>query len=270
MHPGSHSTLTLKGLIPRLEIHYDPQNLLALGSYQILKPFECTDGLEPDLIVPLGGDGFMMHCIRKNWHRNIPFYGVNAGTLGYLLNDPRHVEELFSAPLKVHLVPMLYVEAEKEAATGETQKISELAFNDAWLERMTGQTALIRISVSGEERLRVRGDGVLVATAAGSTAYSVALGASPIPVGAPLIQMVGSNITTPAQWKPVHLNQEEEVGLEVIDSYKRPCRGFVDGVDIGQVTKMMIRTSRVAGVQIVFCKSCDLQQKLFHMQFPHS
>jgi NAD kinase/nicotinic acid mononucleotide adenylyltransferase len=269
---SAHSGMALvafQGIIPRLELHYDPNNLLAREQYNKLKPFECLDGRDPDLIVPIGGDGYFMHCVRKHWRRYIPFFGVNAGHVGYLLNDCGVLEELFSAPLKLHHLSMLYVEAEAENATGEKHVLEELAFNDAWVERSSGQTALIRILVNGEERIRrVRGDGVLMSTAAGSTAYAQALGASPVPVGAPLIQLVGSNIVSPAQWRPVHLNQEDIVEFEVVDNFKRPCRGYVDAVDVGTVTRMLVRTSRVAGVQVAFADSCDLQQKLYKMQFP--
>lgn len=261
--------VALEGLIPRLELHYDPNNLLAREHYNTLKPYECLDGRDPDLIVPIGGDGYFMHCVRKNWRRYIPFFGVNAGHLGYLLNAAPTLDELFSAPLKLYQLSMLYCEAETENATGEKQILEELAFNDAWVERATGQTVLIRILVNGEERIRrVRGDGVLMATQAGSTAYAKALGASPVPVGAPLIQLVGSNVVSPAQWKPVHLNQEDCVELECVDNFKRPCRGFVDSVDVGIVSRMLVRTSRVAGVQVAFAESCDLQKKLYALQFP--
>ncbi|KEG10351.1 putative inorganic polyphosphate/ATP-NAD kinase, putative,poly(p)/ATP NAD kinase [Trypanosoma grayi] len=266
---GFSATLSFSGLIPRLELHYDKNNLLAREYYEKLSAFQAGRDEEPDLIVPIGGDGYMMHCIRNNWNRFIPFFGVNAGHVGYLLNDASTLEELFAAPLKLHTTTMLYCLAEKETQTGEKVLLSELAFNDAWVERSTGQTALIRILVNGEERIRqLRGDGVLVSTAAGSTAYCQALGASPVPVGAPLIQVVGSNVVSPAQWRPAHLNQEDQVELEVIDSFKRPCRCFVDSVDVGNVTRMLVRSSRAAGVVIAFAGSCDLQQKLYQMQFP--
>nr|AGU68199.1 NAD+ kinase [Herpetomonas muscarum] len=261
--------MSFPGIIPRLELHYDKNNLLAREQYEKLKVFQCQDGEAPDLIVPIGGDGYMMHCIRTSWQRFIPFYGVNAGHVGYLLNDCATLEELFAYPLKLHTANMLYCQAEKETETGERVLLSELAFNDAWVERSSGQTALIRILVNGEERIRrLRGDGVLVSTAAGSTAYSQALGASPVPVGAPLIQVVGSNVVAPAQWRPVHLDQEDQVEFEVIDNIKRPCRCFVDSVNVGNVTRMLVRSSRVAGVTLAFSRSCDLQHKLYQMQFP--
>ncbi|KAF8281144.1 putative poly(p)/ATP NAD kinase [Trypanosoma cruzi] len=268
---GPAAVLSFPGLIPRLELHYDRNNILAREYYEKLSVFEANADEEPDLIVPIGGDGYMMHCIRNNWSRFIPFFGVNAGHVGYLLNDPSTLGELFFAPLKLHTTIMLYCLAEKETETGEKVLLSELAFNDAWVERSSGQTALIRILVNGEERIHLlRGDGVLVSTAAGSTAYCQALGASPVPVGAPLIQIVGSNVVSPAQWRPTHLNQEDHVELEVIDSLKRPCRCFVDSVDMGNVTRMLVRSSRAAGVVIAFTSSCDLQQKLYQMQFPNN
>ncbi|RNF16039.1 putative inorganic polyphosphate/ATP-NAD kinase, putative,poly(p)/ATP NAD kinase [Trypanosoma conorhini] len=267
---GPSATLSFPGLIPRLELHYEASNLLACEYYDKLKSFESPVDEEPDLIVPIGGDGYMMHCIRNNWDRFIPFFGVNAGHVGYLLNDPATLGELFSAPLKLHSTIMLYCLAEKDTESGEKVLLSHLAFNDAWVERSSGQTAHIRILVNGEERIHLRGDGVLVSTAAGSTAYCQALGASPVPVGAPLIQVVGSNVVSPAQWRPTHLNQEDQVELEVTDSFKRPCRCFVDSVDVGNVTRMLVRSSRAAGVAIAFTSSCDLQQKLYQMQFPKS
>lgn len=146
---------------------------------------------------------------------------------------------------------------------------TELAFNDAWIDRATGQTAWLRVIVNNTQQLKcVRGDGVLVSTAAGSTAYAQALGASPIPADVQLIQLVGSNVVSPSRWRPVHLNQSDSVTLEVIDMEKRPCKCFVDSNCLGYARSLKVRTSRVASVQLAFCHSYDLQQKLYQVQFP--
>lgn len=269
-----HGLLHLPGLVPRLELHYDENNPLARECYEGLKLFSCPAGEEPDLIVPIGGDGYMMTSIRQHWRRFIPFYGINAGHVGHLLNSPSQLHELFAYPLNLHAAIMLYCQCEQPPPPGSppgTPSVikSELAFNDAWVERSSGQTAQIRIIVNGEERIsKLKGDGVLLSTAAGSTAYSRALGASPVPIGAPLIQIVGSNVVSPAQWRPAHLEQEDEVELVVLDRVKRPCRCFVDAVEVGDVKRMLVRCSRVAGVTLAFSKSCDLQSKLYDLQFP--
>jgi NAD kinase/nicotinic acid mononucleotide adenylyltransferase len=274
--------VAIDGSIPRLQVFFDEHNKAARELAERLKDLTVGPNEEPDLIVPIGGDGFMMQTIRRHWSRFIPFFGVNAGHLGYLLNDAAHLEELVSTPLKLYHCAMLYVTAQPdthvrpttagpppETHVHEGPEIEELAFNDAWIERGTGQTALINVSINGERRLhRARGDGVLVSTAAGSTAYAIALGASPLPIGASMLQLVGSNIVSPARWKPVHLTQDVIVELEPQETWKRPCKAYVDGVDVGLVSKLTVRSSRVAGVQLAFSRSCDLQSKLYKLQFP--
>ena len=300
------------GSIPKLELHYDPRNALARHIYEQLKTFQVRPGEEPDLIVPIGGDGYLMKCVRKFWPRFVPFFGVNAGHVGFLLNDAGMLEEFFNAPLRLYQVGMLYCVAENllpdkgmttplftkapsgssataaaspsssvdwGCASGVTpmacdsradrDTVRAFAFNDAWLERSTGQTAKFRICVNNVERSRtVRGDGVLVSTAAGSTAYAQALGGSPLPIDTPILQLVGSNCTWPVRWRPVHLPEDVVIELESCDTAKRPCRAYVDSVDLGLVRRMTIRMSRVAGVQLAFTRSNDVQAKLYKMQFP--
>lgn len=267
--PGT-GTVALEGSTPRLELMYDENNTVAAQIYSSLKGFQVRKGEEPDLLVPIGGDGYMMHCIRRHWQRYIPFFGVNAGHVGYLLNGIETLSQLISSPLKLYQLPMLYCRS--ETVNDDTEKVvvrEDMAFNDAWLERATGQTAKINVMVNGVTRLAgIRGDGVLVSTGAGSTAYALALGASPVPVSAPMLQLVGNNCMVPARWKPVHLHQDVEIDLESVDCKKRPCRAFVDSVDLGVVRRLTIRASRVAGVQLAFCQSNDLQAKLYKLQFP--
>ena len=274
--PTWDPTVSLKGNIPRMMLLYDEKNRMAREIYKKLRCFQVRPGERPDLIVPIGGDGYMMHSIRTHWRKFVPFFGVNAGHVGYLLNNAGTLDEVFSEPLRLYQMPMLYAEATtkntvEDPLTGEHMREVKtgLAFNDVWIERSSGQTALFNVAINDDTRLkRVRGDGILVSTVAGSTAYALALGASPIPVGTPLIQLVGSNIVSPSRWKPVHLKSEVTVQIDSVDSIKRPCRAFVDSVEIGDVKSLSVRASRVANVQIAFCASCDLQAKLYSLQFP--
>lgn len=283
---ASSKWVSYAGSIPRLELHFDPRNKLACHIYDQLKTFQVRPGEQPDLIVPIGGDGYLMKCVRKFWMRFIPFFGVNAGHVGFLLNDAALLEEFFSSPMRLYQVSMLYCVAEQlrekqhqrqqhhqqdTEKNNEDYRVRAFAFNDAWLERATGQTARFRICVNNVERTSgVRGDGVLVSTAAGSTAYAQALGGSPMPIDTPILQLVGSNCTWPARWRPVHLPEDVLIELESCDTEKRPCRAFVDSVDLGVCKRMTIRASRVAGVQLAFTRSSDVQAKLYKMQFPSS
>jgi NAD+ kinase len=144
-----------------------------------------------------------------------------------------------------------------------------LAFNDAWVERVSGQTAWLRVSVDGRERLaQLVADGALVATAAGSTCYAHAMGAAPLPLDTQALVLVGSNVLRPAFFQPAVLPLESVVELRTLDSAKRPLRGYIDGVEQGEVTCMTVRASNTAAVELAFDPRFDASEKLARLQFP--
>ena len=123
---------------------------------------------DPELIVVVGGDGTMLHAIRQYWRMRLPFFGINTGHLGFLLNDSPEADPGEQDLVLYHL-PLLRVELEPL----EGGQSVALAFNDAWVERATGQTAWLRLLVNDQERIqKLVADGVLIATAAGSTSYA--------------------------------------------------------------------------------------------------
>eukprot|EP00771_Trimastix_marina_P002058 gnl/Trimastix_PCT/3168.p1 GENE.gnl/Trimastix_PCT/3168~~gnl/Trimastix_PCT/3168.p1 ORF type:complete len:504 (+),score=79.31 gnl/Trimastix_PCT/3168:71-1513(+) len=262
----------------RLRIVPDTNNPKALEIAERLKAFESAN---PNLIVSVGGDGHMLRTIREFWRERIPFLGINAGHLGFLLNHEQsitpphsnttttnthtHTQPTFLSEFTCHQLPFLYVE------TCDTLgKWSEcIAVNDAWVERETGQTAWLRVKINGEVQLDcLQADGILISTAAGSTAYANAMGASPLPVSAPILAVVGSNVIRPRQWRPVYLSLHSSVEFEALDVHKRPIRAFIDGRAQGTCHAMRIRVSRVAGAQLCFAPGSDLSMKLAQLQFP--
>ncbi|MCE9547190.1 MAG: NAD(+)/NADH kinase, partial [Planctomycetia bacterium] len=216
----------------------------------------------PEMIVVVGGDGTMLGAIREHWRRRLPLFGLNAGHLGFLLNE----ESPLSGPLAnephqfvLEHLPLLHVEVED--LTGK--RTAALAFNDAWVERASGQTAWIEVRENGHTRLeQLVGDGALVATAAGSTAYARAMGATPLPLGTPAVLLVGSNIMRPISWRSVVLPLESKIELRTIDENKRPLAAFIDGVPQGNIRSLTVRVSRVAAVELAFHPDTDLAEKL--------
>ena len=223
-----------------------------------------------NLIVVIGGDGTMLHAIREHWRRRLPFLGVNAGHLGFLLNGSSELEEgeIPSADesLTVQHSPLLYVETRSEAG----DKKSALAFNDAWVERASGQTAWLEVKVDDEERLpRLVADGALVATAAGSTAYARAMGATPLLVDTSALVLVGSNVIEPTGFKSALLSLDARVSFRTLDASKRPIAAFADGVPLGKVVSFEARVSRIAAVELVFTAGHDSAEKIAQIQFPN-
>ena len=246
---------------PRVKIVADERNADATRLAEQFRQFESDS---PDCIVVCGGDGTMLRAIRQHWRERVPFYGLNTGHLGFLLNT-RDPVRFWERPLKMYQLPLLWVALTRPDGAAE----EALAFNDAWVERDTGQTAWIEVSVNGKTRMpRVVADGMLVATAAGSTSYARAMGATPLPFNAPLLTLAGSNVLKPEFWHPAVLTNDSEVSVRNLDNAKRPLQGFVDGVDFGRVESMTARVSHIAAVELLFAPAYDPVAKLAMLQFP--
>jgi NAD+ kinase len=257
--PPRSTTLQLDD--PRIMVIADPNNPLAM---KLAEKFPVLEPEDPNLIVVIGGDGTMLRSIREHWRLRLPFYGINAGHIGFLLND-RQRTDFVRHCLVVQQLPLLRVETVN--AYGEHH--ASLAFNDAWVERNTGQSAWIEVRVDGQVRVpRLVGDGALVATAAGSGSYARAMGATPLPFDTPAVMLVGSNVLKPAFWKPVVLPMDATIDFINLDPQKRPLRAFLDGRPEDDVISMRVSVSNIAAVELAFDSDLNPAEKLAQIQFP--
>ena len=225
-----------------------------------------TSAAEADFFTVLGGDGAMLRNIRERWRERMPFFGVNAGHLGFLMNAPGEVLDSSFPPGDVifRQLPMLYLEFEHADGTTTT----DYAFNDAWVERSTSQSAWLQITVNGVTRIeKLVCDGGLVATAAGSTAYARSMGAQPLLADSTAWLLVGSNVMDPANWKSALLSPDATVEIRALSSDSRPVEAFVDGLGQGPVVALRARVSRAATTELVFCASHDMAEKIAAIQF---
>jgi NAD+ kinase len=261
-NPATWSRGTLEDL--KCMIQTDPRNGKSVNWQDKFKPHVSEDS--PDFILTLGGDGAMLRCIREFWRKRLPFFGVNAGHVGFLMNAPEQVFEQSFPPTDVifRQLPQIYMEMETEA--GET--IVDYAFNDAWVERSTSQSAWLEVKVNGIPRLpKLVSDGALVSTAAGSTAYARAMGASPLLADTPAWLLVGSNVLEPAHWKSALLSNDTSVEILNLECDKRPTTAYVDGVSQGAVRSIRARLSRAAAVELAFLSNRDMAEKIAGIQF---
>jgi NAD+ kinase len=250
----------------RLLIVADEHNPLAQN---LRREYEHWSSPDPELILVLGGDGTMLRAIWEHWRMRIPFFGLNLGHLGFLMNES--LPEDFPGELLLYRLPMLRVDVEApETGLGAGRRCTGLAFADAWVEREGGQAAWLQIAINGEVRVpRLVADGVLVATTSGTSAYARAMGATPVPLGAPVLTLVASNVFHPSILKPVVLPDTATITLTALDGTgKRSLRGFLDGRPVGPIREMTIRTSAVAGVELAFGRGSDPTVKLLHSLFP--
>ncbi|KAA1261741.1 putative inorganic polyphosphate/ATP-NAD kinase [Rubripirellula obstinata] len=243
---------------------FDPRNQAARDW---AKRFSGVAIEEADYVVALGGDGTMLRAIEDFWERRIPFFGVNFGHLGFLLNDREDVTQSgFPAEdVIVRDLPLLRVES--TLLDGSTR--IDLAFNDAWLERSTGQTAWFELQVDQHPRFdKLVCDGILACTAAGSTAYAASMGATPMLADTEAWMLVGSNVMTPRGWKSAPISMNSTIAIRNLDPRKRPTQAFIGGKPLGEVTEMRIRPSRTAFVELAFLPEHDMAKKIANMHFP--
>lgn len=242
---------------PKLLIVANPRNLVAALLAKRLGPLRSST---PNLIVVLGGDGTMLHAIRRHWTKRLPFLGLNRGHRGFLLNTVHRKPTVafFRQPFIVRTLPVLRVEVTSPRGT----KRQTFAVNDAYLLAEAGKTGWFSVSVDAQRRTAdIVGDGLLVATAAGSTAYAQAMGAEPMPIGAPRLILIGSNIAHPAAWRRarrvplrsvVKFNNRDRSGW-------RKTYAFADGVSLGQAIKMVVHLAHPTAVSLLLMPNHPLR-----------
>ncbi|MCU0702935.1 MAG: NAD(+)/NADH kinase [Fimbriiglobus sp.] len=245
----------------RVRLYFDRDKHEAGKLAEALRPFVAEPA---EAVVVIGGDGTMLRAIRHHWTDGLPFFGLNTGHLGFLLNDPTD-DHFWERDLRRYRLPLMDVQT-----ICPRQKVKrEVAFNDCWVERETGQTAWIEVCVNGVVRMeKVVADGMLIATAAGSTSYARAMGATPLPFNAPLLTLAASNVLLPAFWRPAVLPIDTVIRLRNLDPVKRPWRCFIDGIAQGPVAEMTARASDTAAVELLFAPEYDPVAKLAVTQFP--
>ncbi|MBI2054851.1 MAG: NAD(+)/NADH kinase [Candidatus Sungbacteria bacterium] len=235
----------------------------------LAKRFAHLESKRPDLIAVFGGDGTMLRAIRRYWRRKIPFVGVNLGHRGFLMSTVADVTpEFFAGPFIHRTVPLLEIEVTKPNGA----KRRTFAFNDAHVRVKLPHAGWFEIEVDGEVRIpKLVADGVLVSTAAGSTAYATAMGANPVPIGTEVLVVVGSNVAEPQGWKHgANLPLGSEVVFRTKDSSSwRKIYGVADSTGLGEITEMRIRSSKTAKVELLLTPDHDLARKLALLQFPN-
>lgn len=220
---------------------------------------------ESDVIVALGGDGLMLNVLHTHMNLGKPIYGMNCGTVGFLMNDFRTgslPERIVSAKLyNLHPVAM-------KATTVDGGTEEALAFNEVALFRRSGQSANIRISVDGVDRLeRFMGDGLIVATSAGSTAYNLSAHGPIIPLGSNLLALTPVSPFRPRRWKGALLPHTSVIEMENLDPDKRPVTATADFLEIDHVKTVTVREDRTHAVKVLFDKDHSLEERIIQEQF---
>ncbi|MBI1170195.1 NAD kinase [bacterium] len=218
-----------------------------------------------DVIVALGGDGFMLQTLHDEYCRDLPVYGMNCGTVGFLMNtfSPDALPERLVAAEEAVLNPLAMRAVSTDGSVTEA-----LAINEVSLLRMGPQAAKLRILVDGKERMsELVCDGCLLSTPAGSTAYNYSAHGPILPIGADVLALTAVAAFRPRRWRGALLPKSAVVRFEVIDPAKRPVRADADTRPVTNVLSVEIRSQPDIRHRILFDPGHGLEERLIVEQF---
>jgi NAD+ kinase len=231
----------------------------------LMKLYPSVEPLQADVIVALGGDGFMLETLHRHMHDNTPIYGMHRGSIGFLMNEysEEGLPERLSAaePIGLHPLHMTTETAQGERSEG-------FAINEVSLLRETRQAAKIRIEVDGVVRIdELICDGVMVATPAGSTAYNLSAHGPIIPIGSNLLALTPITAFRPRSWRGALLPHQAQVTFEVLEAQKRPVSAVADYTEVRGITVVRIREERSITATLLFDPEHDLEARILSEQF---
>ena len=229
------------------------------GVYGTCKPKEAQ------ALVVLGGDGTMLSALHEFVDLDLPIFGMNLGTLGFLLNkyEVKNLPGRIEKANRFSIRPLHMLVKDK---TGK--KHEEVAFNEVSLLRETHNSAKIKILVNGKERIsELVCDGILVSTPVGSTAYNSSAGGPIVPLTANVLPLPPLSAFRPRRWPGALVRNDSEIKFEILKSVERPVSATADSKEIRDVKEVVIRESSTISKTILYDPDNPLEERIFQEQF---
>ncbi len=220
---------------------------------------------QADAIVALGGDGLMLQTMHRHLTSRIPIYGMNRGSLGFLLNDYRE-DSLLDRLEKAEINVIHPLRMTVHDVRGETHQA--LALNEVSLFRQTYQAAKLKIAIDGTVRLdELICDGVLVATPAGSTAYNLSAQGPILPLNAPLLALTSISPFRPRRWRGALLPNDATILVHALEAEKRPVSAVADHTEFRDVASVEVKEESAIDIFMMFDPGHSLAERILSEQF---
>lgn len=223
------------------------------------------DPADADVVVALGGDGFMLQTLHRTMKSGTPVYGMNRGSVGFLMNrySPDDLEARIGRAIENALHPL-----DMETFDSSGASVRALAINEVYLFRQSYQAAKLRVLVDGHVRLdELTCDGLLLSTPAGSTAYNLSAHGPILPLEAPLLALTPVSPFRPRRWRGALLPNRVTVEIEILEADKRPVNAVADHVEVKSVTRVRIRESEDLTARILSDPDHSWSERIMAEQF---
>lgn len=250
---------------PRLGFLAAPVRQAECALGELEQRYGQVDPEEADIIVALGGDGFMLETAHRFLNRGKPIFGMHRGTVGFLMNhfDPDDLPDRIARATAVRLTPLMM-----QARRVDGDVVEARAINEVSLLRETRQTAKIRIRIDDVVRIdELVCDGVLVSTPAGSTAYNLSAHGPVVPLSAKVLCLTPISAFRPRRWRGALLPITARVGLDVLEYEKRPVSAVADYTEVRDVVSVEVRQDPETSVVLLFDPEHDLEERVLKEQF---
>ena len=212
------------------------------------------------LIIVVGGDGFMLQTLKKNYRSKKPFYGINSGNYGFLMNKfnkDKTYKKIFKAK-KIKISPLTMSVKTK---TGITKK--GIAINEVSILRQSRQAASLKINQGKKQIIKeLISDGVLVSTPAGSTAYNLSVHGPILSLNSKQLSIAPISAFRPRRWKPRIVNDNSEIIIRNLNPAKRPISAVADNFEVRNAKQITIKKNKKIQFSLMYDKNRSLQKKI--------
>ena len=232
---------------------------------ELCSRYFCVPPEDAEIIVSLGGDGFMLETLHRFLSTGLPIYGMHLGSVGFLMNAYRPdglIERLAAAqPVVLHPLEMI-------ATCERGERCRAIAFNEVSLLRESRQAAKLRVTVDGVVRIEeLMADGILVATPVGSTAYNLSAHGPIIPLGAGILALTPITAFRPRRWRGALLRHHAKVRIDALETDKRPVSAVADFTEVRDVVAVEIHENRDVAMTLLFDHEANLEERVLKEQF---
>lgn len=218
-----------------------------------------------EVIVALGGDGFMLQTLHRYKRHKLPVYGTKQGTVGFLMNLYRDEDlpERIGRASPTRLNPL-----EMMAITESGGSANAFAINEVSLLRQTKQAAKMRLWINDKVRVdELVCDGVMVATAAGSTAYNLSAHGPILPLSSEVLALTPISPFRPRRWRGAIIHKSSQIKIEILDHYKRPVSATADATEVRDVVEVHVREAPEEAYTVLFDPEHNLEERILNEQF---
>tara|TARA_Y100001970_G_scaffold223368_1_gene274971 strand:+ start:1763 stop:2524 length:762 start_codon:yes stop_codon:yes gene_type:complete len=235
---------------------------------EFIKYYSQNEPDKADIIIPIGGDGILLKCLRDFSKLNKPFFGINYGSVGFLMNSTNNnnnLEKLIKNSKLTELRPL-----KMQAKDDKENTYESIAYNEVSLMRQSHQASKFEIKINDVTRMHeLICDGVLVSTSAGSTAYNLSAHGSILPLDSKLLALTPISAFRPRRWRGALLSEHNIIKINVLNFIERQVSVTADNIEFRNIKEVTIQSSKDEICKILFDKNHSIEDKILNEQFEY-